>query len=324
MMNVSAPVEKDHLSLCTVCGGGQWSFVRLGNDLYQPEDEAGFKLYRCLSCGQVMQNPLPTAQQLSKAYSAEYAPYRPAWKEHGWPLWKVLRELTTWRRMRRLRRYGRGSRLLEVGCGAGDFLHAAHRAGWEVKAVEYSGALAEALRSELGFDVRTGDLTPGLWPSGSFDVVVMWSVLEHLSNPLEALVTACAYLKPGGVLFIQIPTLYGVEQGRQFAQYWALLDLPRHLSFFGNEDLSHLCERAGMKLTVFKTPLVETVWCYYASIGNYASRQRRPLRRIFGALSLMALTILSLPVMVLRARRGHGTEAFAVAVKSSAGSASTA
>ena len=121
-----------------------------GCDLYQPGGEESFELYRCLSCGQVMQNPLPTPEQLSKAYSAEYAPYRPAWKETGWPLWKVFRELTTRRRMRRLRRYGTGSKLLEVGCGAGDFLHAAHRAGWEVAAVEYSAALADELRRRAG------------------------------------------------------------------------------------------------------------------------------------------------------------------------------
>ena len=216
--------RQEPFSLCTVCGGDQWSFVREGCDLYQPNDDATFKLYRCLSCGQIMQNPLPTSAQLSKAYSAEYAPYRPAWKESGWPLWKILRELTTSRRLRRLRRYGKGSKLLEVGCGAGDFLHAVHRAGWDVKAVEYSDALADALRTELGFDVRTGDLTPGLWENGTFDVVALWSVLEHLSNPLEALVTTCSYLRVGGVAFIQIPTLYGVRTGNEIS---AILGIAR-------------------------------------------------------------------------------------------------
>src|ERR1700733_15804432 len=218
MVKMTNCEEQAPSSSCTVCGGEQWSFVRVGCDLYQPNDDTDFKLYRCLSCGQIMQNPLPTAAQLSKAYSAEYAPYRPAWKESGWPLWKILRELTTWRRLRRLRRYGAGTRLLEVGCGAGDFLHAAHRAGWDVRAVEYNGALADALRTELGFDVRTGELTPGLWESGSFDVVALWSVIEHLQNPGEALATASSYLRAGGVVFIQIPTLYGVEQGKIFRQ----------------------------------------------------------------------------------------------------------
>ena len=136
----------------------------------KPQDEISFKLDQCLSCGQVMQNPLPTSAQLSKAYSAEYAPYRPAWKESGWPLWKILREWTTWRRMRPLAPlWEQDTGLLEVGCGAGDFLscHAPRRLGC-VRAVEYSGTLAEALRAELSFDVRTGDLRPGLWEDGSF------------------------------------------------------------------------------------------------------------------------------------------------------------
>jgi SAM-dependent methyltransferase len=313
MVTLTNTTEQDLSSRCTVCGGAQWSFVRAGCDLYQPNDDASFKLYRCLSCGQIMQNPLPTSAQLNKAYSAEYAPYRPAWKEPGWPLWKILRELTTSRRLRRLRRYGSGRKLLEVGCGAGDFLHAVHRAGWDVRAVEYSDALADALRTELGFDVRTGDLAPGLWESGSFDVVALWSVLEHLGNPLEALVTTCSYLKVGGVAFIQIPTVDGVQQGMKFRQYWALLDLPRHLSFFGREALSGLCDRAGMQLIVFKTPLLETAWCYYASVLNFASHS--PARRIVGALSLALISVLSFPIMALRAWRCQGTEAFAVAVK---------
>jgi SAM-dependent methyltransferase len=307
--------EKAACSRCTVCEGDQWSFVRRGCDLYQPDSQESFNLYRCLSCGQVMQNPLPTPEQLSKAYSAEYAPYRPAWKETGWPLWKVLRELTTRRRMKRLRRYGKGSKLLEVGCGAGDFLHAAHRAGWDVSAVEYSAALADALRLELGFDVRAGELTPDLWQPGSFDVVALFSVIEHLRNPREALITASSYLKPGGAIFIQIPTLRGVELGLEFGQYWALLDLPRHLSFFDRKGLSDLCDQAGMQLTVFKTGLLETTWCYFQSVSNYRSLSTLAERRTAGVVSLALRSVLSFPSMAVRAFQGNGTEAFAVAVK---------
>jgi SAM-dependent methyltransferase len=312
---ISGSTQETISSHCLICGEDRWSFVRQGCDLYQPDDPTNFKLEACQSCGLIMQNPLPTPEQLTKGYSAEYAPYRPAWKESGWPLWKVLRELTTWRRMRRLQRYGKGKKLLEVGCGAGDFLYSANRAGWDVRAVEYSDALAQSLRSELNFDVRAGDLAPGLWENGSFDAVILWSVLEHLRNPLEALSTASAYLKAGGAVFIQIPTLYGVKQGMRFQQYWALLDLPRHLSFLGKERLADLCDQAGMQLTVFKTPLVETAWCYFASVTTYASRSRGPVRSKLGALGFALMSVLTFPLMVLRAWRGHGTEAFAVAVK---------
>ena len=98
-------------------------------------------------------------------------------------------------------------------------------------------------------------LTPGLWQDGSFDVVVLWSVLEHLRNPLEALVTGLLVSEdPEGLSSsrYRLFTVWSRECG--FREYWALLDLPRHLSFFGRECLSDLCEQAGMKLIVFKTP----------------------------------------------------------------------
>jgi SAM-dependent methyltransferase len=307
--------KKSLTSLCTVCGGDQWEFVRRGRDLYQPEDTDVFTLDRCLLCGQVMQNPLPTAEQLIKGYSADYAPYQPAWKQKGWPLWKILRSLTTWRRVRRVKRYGKGKQVMEVGCGGGDFLRAMDRAGWTVKGVEYSTMLADMLRNELGFDVRSGNLKTGIWEYGTFDAVVMWSVLEHLSNPIEALRLASVYLKPGGTLFIQIPTLYGIEQGNEFQDCWALLDLPRHLSFFDKSLLSDLCEKAGMKLTVFKTPLLDTAWCYFASLSSYARHSVDPLRRIEGLFSLGLVSFLSFPAIILRTWRNRGTEAFAVAVK---------
>ena len=261
-----------------------------------------------------MQNPLPNADELSRAYSVEYEPYRPGWQEKSWPLWRIFRELTTMRRVRRLKKYATGSRLLEVGCGAGDFLYAMNRGGWELAAVEYSQSLADLLRSELGFDVRSGELTRGVWEPESFDTVVLWSVLEHVPDPIETLNTVAYYLKPGGTVFFQIPTVYGLRFGRRFGKHWHILDLPRHLNFFGKESLSMLCGKAGMKLTVFKTPLLDIGWCYLASCSNYAN-ESMGWRRLMKLAILAPMIVLTLPYMAAQAWRGHGTEAFAVAVK---------
>jgi len=300
---------------CTICGNERSVFVREGPDLYRPKETKIFRLTQCLTCGHIMQNPPPTAEELNKAYAIEYAPYRPSWKEPGWHLWKVLRDLTTYRRIRRLKRYGKGHHLLEVGCGAGDFLFAAHRAGWKVAAVEYSEPIVEMLRSEASFDVRSGELSPGLWEPESFDAVVLWSVLEHVQNPMEFLAIASSYLKPGGTVFLQFPTVYGLELGKMFRQYWAILDLPRHLNFFGRESLSKLCDQAGMNLTVFKTPLLDIGWCYLTSCSNYANDSKSSVMKLLKLALLAPVIALTLPYMAVQARRGRGTEAFAVAVK---------
>jgi hypothetical protein len=104
---------------CPICDGESWVFVR---DL---DSADRFKLFRCVGCGHVMQNPIPSDEQLVEAYSGAYSPYKPAWRETGWPIWKILRCWTTSRRISLLKRYGAGNNLLEVGAGAGDFLAAA-------------------------------------------------------------------------------------------------------------------------------------------------------------------------------------------------------
>lgn len=308
------PEESKHTQ-CIICGGEQWAFLRQGRDWLRPDDEVKFKLSRCISCGHVMQTPPPSNAELREAYSEDYVHYRPAWEEPGWPFWKILRELTTRRRIARLKDYGRGRKLLEIGSGAGDFLYAAHQAGWEVRAVEYNEKSAEALREGLGLDVRTGELRPGLWNEGEFDVVALWNVLEHVPDPLDTLLTATSYLKPGGSLFLQFPTHDATEHEKWFGEYWILLDLPRHLNFFARDSLSMLCSKAGLELTAFKTPALDAAWCYFASSCAYILHARNRPQWLLRAITAGSRGVLALPKMALRAWQGHGTEAFAIAVK---------
>jgi SAM-dependent methyltransferase len=300
--------------LCIVCNGDQWRTVRSGSDLYRP-DAGTFQLCRCDSCGHVAQIPQPSKPELDEAYSVSYSPYRPGWRQGGWPLWKILRNITTRRRMHRLKRYASGSRLLEVGSGAGDFLFAAQKAGWRVSGVEYNPDMAQILRSELKVDVRSGQLESGTWPVGEYDVVALWNVLEHVPDPLDTLLKSSSYLRKGGTLFIQIPTSCASTTGTSFGQYWALLDLPRHLNFFAQDGLSVLCKRAGLHLTVFRTFFIDTAWCHLASCWNQAATSKGKYSRMsrFGFLAGMAMC--KIPRMLVDNWRGQGTEAFALAVK---------
>ncbi len=300
---------------CTACGGDHWALLREARDLCRPGYDARFRLSECLTCGHVMQTPLPTDAELRAAYSTGYAPYRVTWKEPGWPLWKILLCVTTWRRVRRLREYGQGTRLLEVGAGAGDFLDAARHAGWEVKAVEYSEELVEVMRSDLGLDVQAGELRSGMWEKSSFDTVVLWSVIEHVPDPLATLQLICSYLRPGGQLLLQLPTLYGIRRGKWFGEHWTLLELPRHLNFFGRESLAKLCKLAGMELVIFKTPMLDALWCYYASSSSYIAHAKTPKEKCIRILGAGIQALIILPDLIIQAWRSHGTEGLAVAVK---------
>src|SRR5262249_3479382 len=78
----------------------------------------------------------------------------------------------------------------------------------------------------------------------SFDAVVIWHVLEHLSDPRAALLKARAILKPGGLLMVAVPNLAS-WQAAATGPAWFHLDVPRHYFHFRTGVLTRLIEETG-------------------------------------------------------------------------------
>jgi SAM-dependent methyltransferase len=305
-----------HTASCLVCGANHWRVVREARDYWRPQADQVYRVAKCQSCGLLAQRPMPDEAELRAAYDIPAWPsFRIDWEDRSWSLPKLLRRLTVWRRLWRLRHHASGRELLEVGCGTGAFLAAARRAGWRVHAVEYASWLAEVIRDGLGIDVRDGTLRPGLWPEGSFDVVAFWEVLEHVPDPLADLALAARYLRPGGVVLLSFPSDDAIWKGRLFGENWGCLELPRHLHFLSAVALARLCERAGLQLVRYRTPLVDTCWAYLISAWRQAFRRGAgfgPLARFAGRCVVVALAT---PYLVVESWKGRGPQAFAVALK---------
>ena len=98
-------------------------------------------------------------------------------------------------------------RLLEIGCGTGNVLHALARFG-EVVGVEVDPAL-RAVGCADGLDIRAGSLPDAIpVPDAWADVVLLLDVVEHLDDDRAALTGACRALRPGGVMVVTVPA-YG-------------------------------------------------------------------------------------------------------------------
>ena len=304
-------------SPCQICDVNEWATVREGRDLCRPEYKKVFRLTGCAHCGHVMQNPKPDGAEIGAAYSIaeDYAAYRAGWKEKGWPLWKVLRTWTMNRRVSWLKQYGKGKELLDVGCGAGDFMEAAHREGWTVRGIDYNSTMVDMVSGELGFEVKLGELRTGIWEAGKFDAVSFFNVLEHVPDPLKDLTLAAHYLHSGGCVLMQFPSRQGAVHGQWYGQYWAPLDLPRHLHFYDENTLALLCKKAGCTLVAYKTPIVQSAWCYYASSWRWSNRDGKKALAILRFMALASVVTLILPFIAFQALRGQGMEAVAIAVK---------
>lgn len=139
------------------------------------------------------------------------------------------------------------ARVLDIGCGNGRILAALQAAGHTVLGVEPDEA-ARAAAVGRGLDVLPGtaEALPAALHGRQFDAVLLTHVLEHCSDPVQALRNAAALLAPGGRLTVETPNNAALGR-RQAGLTWRWLDAPRHLNFFTPLSLQLACVEAGLR-----------------------------------------------------------------------------
>ena len=100
-----------------------------------------------------------------------------------------------------------GRRLIEVGCGAGFFLKAAERAGWQVEGIELSAEASRFAIERLELPIRRERAEDAPIGPASFDAAAMFDVIEHLFDPRAVLAAIARALAPGGTLVISTPNI---------------------------------------------------------------------------------------------------------------------
>jgi 2-polyprenyl-3-methyl-5-hydroxy-6-metoxy-1,4-benzoquinol methylase len=200
------------------------------------------QVVRCAGCRLVFYNPQPSSEQLRRLYDHGYFD-----REFAPPTAGEQTALAH-RRLVRIERDVNRGRLLDVGCGVGRFLAAAAARGWDAVGIDGAEAAVRAA-SALGVPVLHGDLSSvdaaGHRP---FDVVTMWDVIEHLSDPVGDLRRARAWLRPGGLLVVQSPNGNGVPfawLGRRWEQF-----VEAHLYYFSPPTLRRALREAGFERIV--------------------------------------------------------------------------
>ncbi|HUS09854.1 MAG TPA: class I SAM-dependent methyltransferase [Pyrinomonadaceae bacterium] len=141
--------------------------------------------------------------------------------------------------------YRNNNLLLDVGCGAGTFLEAAARAGWDATGVEVSRTAADHVTSK-GFEVFCGELEKAGYPDRHFDVVILSEVLEHVPDPKALLKASAKVLRPGGLLWGTTPHGRGIS-ARILGLGWSIVCPPEHLQLFSLAGMKGLLSGAGFK-----------------------------------------------------------------------------
>lgn len=144
---------------------------------------------------------------------------------------------------------GETGRVLDVGCGVGNFLAHAQEKGWEGWGIDFDpDAIATAKETFNLERVSVSDLQtfakehPGL----RFDLITFFDVFEHLDNHQEFMSTVCGLLSPRGAIALSVPY--------EPAKRWLVpADLPpRHLTRSNEQSITQFLKKYNFNITMFK------------------------------------------------------------------------
>jgi methionine biosynthesis protein MetW len=202
------------------------------------------RLMRCDDCGLGRLTPLPSPQELARFYPQEYygspgAKFEPFTEA-------VVRFIGTVHVRSLSKSLPAGARILDVGCGRGVLLSSLADRGHEVHGMDVSETAVAGADPRAQIKVA-GCLTECGYPDRHFDQVILWHVLEHLTNPREVLAEIHRILKPGGQVIVAVPNFSSL-QAEWSGPAWFHLDLPRHLYHFPVEGLRTLLQRTKFEI----------------------------------------------------------------------------
>jgi 2-polyprenyl-3-methyl-5-hydroxy-6-metoxy-1,4-benzoquinol methylase len=206
-MDASQPAEESSIA-CNLCAGRGVSVLsnksRSGNPL---------RTVICRACGLVWSDPRP--HDARQFYEEEY---RISYKNAYQPKPKhVLRagHVAVSRLDKIQGLLSCRKTVLDVGSGGGEFVYLLQSLGHTVQGIEPNKGYAEYSIQEYGLSVQVGFVQDGTFPLDSFDVVTIWHVLEHTEDPGAVLALLRTWLKPDGVLVVEVPNVEATCQAPQ-------------------------------------------------------------------------------------------------------------
>lgn len=212
-------------------------------------------VYYCKKCELGMLEGMKNEEELKKFYGKKYREnFTPKINEktNAEELFKTYSPFQE-DRINLIKKYlNQDMRLLEIGCSAGMFLYQVKKYVKEVVGIDYDLNSAKFASDKCACPVFTEEIEKTGLEKKSFDVICVFQTLEHVSNPRDFLLNIVRYLKPGGIIYLEVPNLkdalvhaYNLPHHHSFYFHSA------HLWYFTEKSLKKITQKANLKGKIY-------------------------------------------------------------------------
>ena len=136
-------------------------------------------------------------------------------------------------------------KILDIGCGAGDFLQYMKENHWNINGVDTSNKARKIANKKLNIKV----MDPKDWINNKekYDVITCWHSLEHVHEPWVYLDKIKKSLTLDGFLIVALPN-YQSTDAKIYKEFWAAYDTPRHLYHFTIKSMNKTIKPHGLNI----------------------------------------------------------------------------
>jgi len=236
-------MQTEVVKICPVCQGT--SFVSVFNCEDHTYSHQQFSIQQCENCQLMITNPRPDQNTIGDYYkSDEYISH--TGKSNSLFDWIYLRarSYTLGWKQKVIQSRKPVGRILDYGCGTGEFIQHMVKNGWAGCAVEPSDEARNKVQ-KLN-NLKTYKSIDEL-PEKKFDIITLWHVLEHVPNPDELIQQLKQKLNTGGLIFVAVPN-HEAHDAQHYKKHWAAYDVPRHFWHFAKSNMTTLLSNQQLKL----------------------------------------------------------------------------
>lgn len=203
-----------------------------------------WNLYKCANCGLIFLWPQPDWEELILHYPKQYHGYLTS-KSH---ILDSFRKYGLKKRIKSILEFkNTKGEILDIGCASGEFLEEFRDlTGWQVTGLEVVEPAIKITRKK-NISVITKELLDANLKENTFDVITLWDVIEHLSDPSAVLIECHKILKKDGLIVIKTPDPSGIE-ALFFKKYWVGYEAPQHLFNFPRKVLVDYLHNIGFRV----------------------------------------------------------------------------